>query len=184
MTGNHRFGTVLVAGTVAVGLLLGAGAVQAVTVDTSDGGTNATGIRDFELNGTVYNVEFLRATGDDLYFPSGFEFTTSDTAVAAVNAVNDVLNTTSVSTVGQPSDVKLGFFNIGYAFDGGGTEFAASEYLVGLNEWLNGGLNDVGTFVESTYADFTVVPVPAAVWLFASGLAALGAVTRRRRMTA
>ena len=111
----------------------GASTVQAATVETSDDGTNATGIRNFKFNGTVYNVVFLRTTGDELYFPSDFDFTTVDTANAAVNAVNDVLNTEkTVKTVGQPSKAKTDFFNIGFAFDEGATEFAKSEYMVGL----------------------------------------------------
>ena len=47
------------------------------------------------------------------------------------------------------------------------------------NGWAFDGLSFPALDVDATYADFHVVPVPAAVWLFGSCIVALGAVARR-----
>ncbi|MEZ5563762.1 MAG: VPLPA-CTERM sorting domain-containing protein [Gammaproteobacteria bacterium] len=49
-----------------------------------------------------------------------------------------------------------------------------------LNTNTSGSNFDTATTILGTDLVFTVVPVPAAVWLFGSGLAVLGAVRRRR----
>lgn len=99
----------------------------------------------------------------------------------------NALNGSSAITVGP---VESNDFFIGWAFDSGpvgtSTDVGRGRYDGTFESWLNLGAegisNDAG--LPFTYADFTVVPRPAAVWLLGSGLVALGAVARRRKQTA
>ncbi|HKJ08048.1 MAG TPA: VPLPA-CTERM sorting domain-containing protein [Gammaproteobacteria bacterium] len=82
-------------------------------------------------------------------------------------------------------------FSLGASTDGGSTWTANTDQLNHGSNWYYsqfGGLTSsyalagtsLNTRVALTTVDASPVPVPAAVWLFGSGLIALGAVARRR----
>jgi hypothetical protein len=82
---------------VALALLLGAGAAQAQTIQTSDGGTNATGITGLVVGSATYDVtfEYGFAVSSAIYGPAPgiYTFDTNTTAAEAAVAVNTVLTT-------------------------------------------------------------------------------------------
>ncbi len=52
-------------------------------------------------------------------------------------------------------------------------------------DWVAANQSDIVAYGEPLiYADFTVVPVPPAVWLLGSAMVAVGAIARRRNKTA
>ena len=80
----------LAAGTMAMGLLLGAGATSAATVLFADGGTKATGIDDVNIGGTVYDVTFnVQVFAFEEYgpFPGTFFFNNATVALDEMEAV-------------------------------------------------------------------------------------------------
>lgn len=76
-----------------------------------------------------------------------------------------------------------------YSYGGTGTEFlsgplagevfAPEDYIFAWEDLLGGGDRDYQDFV-AVVQDVTPVPLPTAVWLFASGLIGLAGVARRR----
>ena len=177
----------LAAGALAIGLLLGASAAQAATVQIDGTGTNATGILNLDVGGTLYNVEFLFISSNTLYgSPPIFDFPSLATAASARDAVVDVLNAAStVETVGRDGGVNFDFFGIG--FDVASVEpitlFSRGVVLPLSGNWgiPDPGIGGVDSSTPAMYASFTVVPVPAAVWLFGSGLLGLVAIARRKK---
>jgi len=167
-------------------LLLGPGMGGAATVDTVGVSDQiATGISDLEFNGTTYNVAFLKITGEDLYgtLPRTYDFDNEADASGALDAVIGALNDNGgIEEVGNLLD-SLDSFTIGFAtgvnpgniqtVTGGGVVFG----------WSNDGIRILDKDVLNIYADFQVVPVPAAVWLFGSGLLGLIGVARHRKAT-
>ena len=90
---------------------------QAQTVIRDPGNSlKAIGIRDLNVNGTFYDVEFLwRTPAIKVYGgpPGVFDFTTQDSAGAAVEAVNAALNTAGVTFVGSEGS-PVDFFSEAY----------------------------------------------------------------------
>ncbi len=100
MRAIKRISTVLATGAVAMGLLLSAPSAQAATAEVQPpGDTNATGIANLMVNGTLYDVLFVREKGSILY-SSGFDFTTQTDAEDAREAVVNALNVSSAVTAG------------------------------------------------------------------------------------
>ncbi len=182
----------LAAGVVAMSLLLGANVASAATVDFGslvEG--KAIGITELDIGGTLYDVLFDEsATALSVYgaFPGTFPFTPNEAFVAA-EAVVAALNTAEALLVGEDTsedDPLLNSkFNIGYDSD---------DTLIQLVLVWEGNFNGADWTVPRTdneswatevrtYATFTpaaVVPVPAAVWLFGSGLLGLIGIARRK----
>jgi len=176
---------------VALVLLLGVGSAQAgflVTFDSVDT-TQATGILDLDIDGTLYNVTFTAnsQTAFNVYgpFPGGFDFNTNAAAAAAADAVNAALDSTVAVQVGAEGSAGLNGYRIGYESESpGGLEtvwFWDSGYVNSWNRALqpDSDLYNVGARV---WAQFTVVPAPATMFLFGPAIFALGG--RRRRRTA
>jgi hypothetical protein len=92
-------------------LLLVAGPVAAFEVQFS--GSNATGILDLDVNGTLYDVTFPFDTATNVYgSPIGTFLFDEFEAIDAIDAVNTALNTESaVTTVGSDTSRS---YNIGY----------------------------------------------------------------------
>ena len=181
----NKISSALAAGAITIGLLLGASAAQAATVQIDGTETNATGILNLDVGGTLYNVEFLFNSSNTLYgSPPIFDFPSLATAASARNAVVDALNTEpAVVTVGREGGANLDFFGIGFDVASASPITLFTRGAVLLNDWgiPDPGIGGVDSSTPAMYASFTVVPVPAAVWLFGSGLLGLVAIARRKK---
>jgi len=188
---------------VAVVLLLGAGAAQAIpTADIVDGSViriENLPILDQFGHETVYNVDFNFATAISTYgvdldydFAPGLE---EDAGLATI-AVFQFLNTTSATRAGDERTLQ---YVVGAETQDGPVvaSFVGQFYPLGrdvlgpdiLPETWDAcrhpqcifGVNVFSPTEPVTYASFTVVPEPGTALLMGLGLAGLGYVGRKRR---
>jgi hypothetical protein len=111
---------ILLTVVVAMGLMLGASAAQAATVERD--GAVATAIRDMTVNGVTYDVVFCNADTEQVYGdPPVFDFPNLLEADAAVTAVTNLLTAeggiTVVGATGpdcQGSDPTKVYFGVAY----------------------------------------------------------------------
>ena len=174
---------------VALMFLMGVGAAQAQTVIFD--GDNATEILDLQVGPTLYDVIFLDDTAENIYGPEPgvYDFTTSEGAEEAMEAVNDALNTEpDVMSVGPAHSIV---YEIPFDFENDFVTAREALYVdepnpvLGTPAWLQRTDPQLRPFrIPETYAAFTVVPEPAAAWLSGSAIVTLGVVARRRKMTA
>jgi hypothetical protein len=166
-------------------LLLGPGMAGAATVLTTGPDNDiAIGILDLDVGGTLYNVDFLAdTTADDLYGspPRSYDFDNETAASAALDAVIAALNAHTpeeITDVGADGNVR---FYIGYEDTFLDTLLFTVESQYLNSDWQNNGRFEMTNTFRRVYADFSPIPVPAAVWLFGSGLLGLIGVARRRK---
>lgn len=177
----------LAAGSVAMNLLLGVSLAQAATV-TRDGDT-ATGILGLDVGGTPYNVVFVNLAPATIYDdPPTFDFNTVGEAEVAIEAATEALNAEGgILNVGDSSATGLPIFRVGFDVSGDGLTRLTSVWEstpIDQNSdvWAKVTDPDVFPFLDDgSFADFAVVPVPAAVWLFGSGMLGLIGVARRKK---
>lgn len=113
----------------------------------------------FNFNSKTYNLttKFATATPEAIFMNGEFQ---------GVNYVSETLaNQTTVSLISDTSPY-----------------FAYDQYNMAY-EVTGGGYGDI-TYVDITPAAPSAVPVPAAIWLFGSGLAGFGMISRRKRQLA
>ena len=87
------------------------------TVEFADGGVKATAIRNLDVDGVIYDVEFRLVYPQQIYgdYPGTYTFDSNDAAVTAVEAVNVALNNTDAATVGEEGGTAdEGRYRIGY----------------------------------------------------------------------
>ena len=182
----------LAAGVVSMGLLLGASTAQANVVLE---GNNVVRIDNLELNfdqdelDGFYNVEFINGQGSSLY-PGGessFDFDNAEDAGTALVQINNALNlNTPVPTGASSAGTEQFFipalerFGVWGAF---GSQFFEPGGVPGWDacelDCLSG-VAILGPDEFNTYAKISAVPVPAAVWLFGSGLLGLIGIARKK----
>ena len=170
------------------------GAANAFTVQTD--GSTVTDILNLEIifeqggSPTLYNVAFVNSTPGELYgkYPNNsFPFDDAVQTSIAANTVNrEVLNSNALEylTVGPSADVSLSRYLVSFdAYDNQGIieylSFGGVRTVTGTGpQWSR--TSDFPTENQGfIYADFTVVPIPGAVWLLGSGL--LGVIGFRRK---
>ena len=189
----------LSAGAAAIGLFLIASGAHAVPVLISD---NNVGVRilGLEVPGgdpRGYNIDFEFDEWPDIYGGATptFDFDTPELAQAANEAINFVLNGANASgekvkQVGPPQEEQAneGFplYAIGVSFDDPYVNWIGAAFVDNLDLWIDdflgfpvAGAQDAET--TWMWAKATVVPVPAAVWLFGSGLIGLIGIARRKK---
>ena len=193
---------------VSVGMLflLSASTAQAATV-VLDGSGNVIRVTNLELNldnnafDGLYNVEFITGTGSLIFGtePANFPFPLAEDMLAATIQLNDALSgapvvPTGAGTVGAgrylvpaieydfpfPADfptVWAAATGQYFATAGGFWEQCqgGDDCLAGITVLPPGGLATFATFTPAA-----VVPVPAAAWLFGSGLLGLIGIARRK----
>ena len=177
----------LAAGAITIGLLLGASSAQAATTFELDGENNVIRINNLELNldddalDGLYNVEFINDTGLNVYgtVDGPFDFPLAEDAVTVAIQLNTALNLNNPVPTGASSAGSSEFFIPGIEYFGFWAGFGSEDPLQsGL--W-DGSLAVLNPDEISTFASFTpAVPVPAAVWLFGSGLLGLIGIARRK----
>jgi hypothetical protein len=199
--------SIFAAGVVAGGLLLGASMATAATVELD--GNNVTGILNLGIANkadvvTFYDVRFAFGSANDVYDGPGsnpvLPFLNEEDAFLARAAVMGFLNLEVPVPTGAGSTGDNQFL-IGAEYDDSAIPLMisfGSEYFPGggnIMEWLQCttdcilnrlelGIKIAPAADSSTYATFTqtsAVPVPAAVWLFGSGLFGLIGMARRKR---
>lgn len=179
----------------AIAVLAFAGTATAVTVILD--GDNVIRIENLEVQldqGTVlYNVDFITSSGDNLYGsdPASFDFPLAEDAATAIIQVNNALNLNDpipngAGPLGTDQYFIPGLERTRLGITAWGAFGGENLGLGGLNAWdacevdcLGSGIAILFPDEVVTYAKFTVVPVPAAVWLFGSALGLLGWVRRR-----
>ncbi len=189
----NRISSTLAAGTVAMGLFLGASTAQATSVDTD--GPVATGITDLVVDGTTYNVTFVNTNWSAIYGdPPTFDFDGVDASAVAVDAVNAALNDASISLVGESSTEGAPAFMIGFGsfesvIEGEIVFWQAGVYTTDSDAWIGdlannpfaGSATDNQPLMWANFTEVSEIPVPAAVWLFGSGLVGLVGMARRKK---
>jgi hypothetical protein len=191
----NKLGNALAICTLAMSLLLLASAASAETVVFGELAGKAIGITELDIGGTLYDVLFPERVPAVLVygaFPGTFTFTTNGDAQAAVIAVDAALNDANALTVGQDTSLDTTnnlSFNIAYQSIGPTALLGLADFQTGSNptsdQWVNSGSGSTSwAGEERTWATFTpaaAVPVPAAVWLFGSGLLGLIGIAKRKK---
>ena len=179
-------------------LLAFAGTASAVTYDIQDGDILAIG--NLELNfdndekDGFYNITFVTSTVFQEYGTPDptFDFLLAEDGVAAWPQIIEAINAapepvTGASDTGSNTwfipfidikglDIPLSVA-VGSALTSQGWAICQSDCLLGVTPLDNEGLE---TFAR---VESSVIPVPAAVWLFGSGLLGLVGVARRKQAT-
>lgn len=142
-------------------------ALTSSNLTASGVGLVATDLNTMSWNGTAGN------TGVD----------TSGTA--AYNPVAGTVNSGNMNSInfGGAVNTALSFWNAFLTTSGRTTTETIQQYSnsTGAGFWF---LSSTGDLTWNVPVAASAVPLPAAVWLFASGLAGLGAISRRRRVVA
>jgi len=180
---------------VALGLLLGASVAQATEVILDEGG-NVIQILNLPIDDrgivTVYDVDFLYATAEEVYGPElEFDFPPpGELILIALNAVNSALNNNDPTPVGAGPQGTIDYF-IGHVEQLSIVAAAGGELIEGV--WgpckgeqcisigeINTGVAIVGPKDTVTFADFTEVvgsqPDPVTIGGTVTGLEGSGLV--------
>ncbi|MDX2505336.1 MAG: hypothetical protein QNL62_12790 [Gammaproteobacteria bacterium] len=183
----------LTAGAVTIGLLLGASTVQATTVILD--GNSVVGIEDLAVTNqlgdvAIFDVEFLTTTAAALYGVDLVPQLKDENAMLARIAITNALNAnTPIPTAAGTASTDqyfIGAFQEEATMVAVGGEFesrAPDEWGWCRIDCLPFGVRVMLPDEFATYASFSPVPVPAAVWLFGSGLLGLIGIARRKTIT-
>lgn len=127
---------------------------------------------DLTFDSSVLNV--LSVTIDELVWDFGGAGINTGTIDNVAGTVNGIMVNTFSNVTGDFTVATIQFQTIGGI--GSTSGLTLTEYA--LNPWASGGSAINPTFVGG---NVSVVPVPAAVWLFGSGLIALTSLARRKQ---
>jgi len=153
----------------AVILLFVVGSANAATIVYSSPGV-VTGIGGLDIGGTLYNVDF-EATAYSTFGGEVDFWSTANEAITASNVINAIL------TAEDNVDVNNEVLSVYHVLWGDGAFAEESVSSSGL--WTNTGGIPALPYAPIVTA-WSVVPLPAAVWLFGSALAGLGWLRRRQ----
>ena len=164
-------------------------------------GGELVGAFDVDVGGDFFDVEFLDGTcaslfsgcnsNSDIPFPSNLQ-------AAAVNALRDQVFSGSVFDIspeltrGCESTSACGIVFLTAIFDDPSANIAASGFLnttlaggiptfIGLGRFEN--TNTLPQFTYAVWSPTTVIPIPAAAWLFGSALLGFVGLNRRKTRT-
>ena len=171
---KFKLTVILATFVVTISLLLCISAAQAGTVkfDPTDS-TRAIGITDLDVDGTPYNVDFILTEAVNVYgsLPGEFDFNTSESALAAVDAVTLALNEEGgvlfVGSEGGRNNTFAQNFNVAYNHTGEGPTALANQWrsFIDSGTWRRSNSSEVSLWIGDarTWAIFTVAGPPAPV---------------------
>lgn len=187
-------------GLAAVVLTLSASTTLAATLNVLNG--QLMGADGVNVNGSLYNVDFLDGSCISLYNCGGFTFNTLTSATAASQALLDQVfldgplgqfDSKPTLTNGIEIDGLFGRVDTVFNRQGGTTAFGYASVLnykldandttsfnVGHDWLVDSGENGLVTHAVWEVA-VNPVPIPAAVWLFGSGLIGLIGLARSKK---
>jgi hypothetical protein len=152
-------------------------------------GSTATAVLNLDVAGVFYDVTFEHVSGTvnpiTGFGPGDIFAGNAGASQQAVNAINQALEGAGLARVGAgTSGSGANTYVVPYQFGQGCQDFCAYRgFNSGNPNWLTLD-SDVDELADIEFARFTVsvaaVPVPPALYLFASGLAMLGAARKRR----
>jgi len=183
MKTNKTFGTAIVGAL----LLIGVSSAHSATVILDGSGDIALEIQGLAYDGMVYDVTFVPDTPGNIYGAPpnlDFDFDSQTVVGEVIDVVNAALETTTAVKVGTEGFAN-GEYRIAYDYSLSIQEFntwGGENAAVGA--WNTAVTDTVPPDAQNdVYAVFApaAVPIPAAVWLFGSGLLGLIGVARRRK---
>lgn len=182
-------------------LLAFAGSASAVTYDIQDGNIISIGALSLNFDESspmedgLYNILFVTDTGVNQYGQPDnptFDFLLGEDGITALGQITDALNVAPMSVTGASATgsdnffiplVKTPIIGIGTVWGAVGAENLAG-FWGGCQDDCLAGVRPLGPANTNTFArvsESSVIPVPAAVWLFGSGLLGLVGVARRKK---
>jgi len=144
-------------------------------------GSAATAVLGLDVNGTSYDVTWEQGTFNGL--GSGvFPFVGSlSEATDAEDALNLALTNAGATLFKRGNGTTFTRYDIAYALAGSALSTRQNGTIPnGSSNWEFIQLLSRGADQTVSYAVFTAVPIPAAVWLFGSALGVLGWIQRKR----
>lgn len=144
-------------------------------------GSQAMAILGLDVSGQLYDVTFQTGTFDEVYepelFPFLFPFGDLAGATEAQDQIVVLLNDSGALSVGDGSEAWIVYQQV--AGSGGGVENRAVGPIFQSGAWQRSNFAGSPGDPSVNYALFSIVPIPAAAWLFASALGLLAAARRR-----
>lgn len=142
--------------------------------------SNDIGLITSDMVGNTYSFTFDGKLGNIVESPTGGE------PVSQAEAFVKVLKSSDLSYIELANNVFDSDANLTTAWGGGSIDLLVDAGMVG--ETLQIGFNSTatdyspsGVFYDNLNFDVAAVPVPAAIWLFGSGIVGLVGVARRRK---
>jgi len=173
-----NFSTLAPSGGGPIDYFVGAGNGSAITaVEITDSTTPTTGQMPPAGIGVVANdLNSISWNG------SGGNTGVDTTGAAPYNPLANTVNAGTMNSInfGGAIGTALNFYNLFITTSGRTSTSNITEYAnsTGAGFWF---LSDSGDLTWNVPLSQSSVPLPAAFWLFASGIAGLGAIARRRR---
>jgi hypothetical protein len=174
---------------------------QAATIHTDTSGTTLLGFYDVSVDGALYDVTFVDGTYNAVFGAQPLSFSGLTEAYAASDALEEAIaqyptwdDHSAGTPIGIASSSNIWGFFIPYEI----TQPDQVSVLSLLHKYIAPGISSPHLFVGlATSYDTTdltgsvwarwervnAVPIPAAVWLFGSGLLGLIGLSKRKKVT-
>jgi hypothetical protein len=138
-------------------------ASAALVLTTGNDQQIATGIRNLDVGGTMYDVDFISAIGNAVYgtVPRTYDFDNLTDAMNAITAINTELNDHIPSTIELVGEAikSTTVYSIGYKDINGDVDRATGDNFDALPgnraAWADGVIDSIPGVEEVIYADFT-----------------------------